>query len=199
MPNIIELDRTAVDYSVAIVSKVTADDLARPTPCAQWDLAQLLAHMTAQHRGFAAAARGRGGKLSSWQVRSSSDPVADYAAAAAEVSAAFSETGVLQRHFELPEFGPGAGAPGSLAVGFHFVDYVVHGWDVARALGLPYALDERSAGAALEIAQAVPDDETRLRPGAAFAPATADREAPDPLTRTLALLGRSPRWTAPAT
>lgn len=199
MNDISELDRVAVDYTVTIVSMATADDLSRPTPCAEWDLAQLLAHMTAQHRGFAAAARGHGGELSTWQVRQSSDPVADYAAAAAEVSAAFSETGVLQRDFELPEFGPGFVAPGELAVGFHFVDYVVHGWDVARALAVPYAVDERVAGRALEIAQAVPDGEERLVPGAPFAPATADREAPDVLARTLALLGRSPQWTAPAT
>ncbi|MGZ8748588.1 MAG: maleylpyruvate isomerase N-terminal domain-containing protein, partial [Mycobacterium sp.] len=50
--------RTAVLASVDAVNAVTRDDLARPTPCAGWDLATLLAHMTVQHRGFAAAARG---------------------------------------------------------------------------------------------------------------------------------------------
>ena len=42
--------------------------------------------------------------------------------------------------FALPEFGPGATFPGALAIGFHFVDYVVHGWDVARAIDAPFEL-----------------------------------------------------------
>lgn len=48
--------RTAVLASVDVVDNVTTEDLSRPTPCAGWNLSQLLAHMTVQHRGFAAAA-----------------------------------------------------------------------------------------------------------------------------------------------
>lgn len=195
MSNLSELDQRAVDNSVAIVSKVSADDLALPTPCAQWDLAQLLAHMTAQHRGFAAAARGAGGDLSMWRTQNADDPVAAYRAAADDVVVAFAETGVLQRDFALPEFGPDFVAPGSMAIGFHLVDYVVHGWDVARAVGAAYEVDEELAATALEIARAVPDDAARLRPGAPFAPAIAERSS-DPLAQILTLLGRSPRWSA---
>ncbi|WP_415795013.1 maleylpyruvate isomerase N-terminal domain-containing protein, partial [Mycolicibacterium frederiksbergense] len=50
--------RTAVLHSVAIVEAVTASDLDLPTPCAGWTVADLLAHMTVQHRGFAASVRG---------------------------------------------------------------------------------------------------------------------------------------------
>lgn len=32
--------------------------MSRPTPCAGWSLRDLLARMTVQHRGFAAAAAG---------------------------------------------------------------------------------------------------------------------------------------------
>ncbi|HEY0639365.1 MAG TPA: maleylpyruvate isomerase N-terminal domain-containing protein, partial [Pseudonocardiaceae bacterium] len=46
--------------SVAVVAGVSADDLGRPTPCAGWDLRRLLAHMTGQNHGFAAAAGGAG-------------------------------------------------------------------------------------------------------------------------------------------
>ena len=55
--------RTAVTASVDVVNAVTLDDLDRPTPCAGWNLADLLAHMTVQHYGFAAAARGNGADL----------------------------------------------------------------------------------------------------------------------------------------
>ena len=50
----------AVAASVDVVNNVTPQDLHRATPCEDWNLSQLLAHMTAHHRGFAAAARGDG-------------------------------------------------------------------------------------------------------------------------------------------
>ena len=54
------MHRTVVLASVDVVSAVTTDDLSRPTPCAGWNLSDLLTHMTVQHRGFAAAAHGLG-------------------------------------------------------------------------------------------------------------------------------------------
>jgi len=194
MTSISELDRKAVDYSVTIVSKVARADLHRPTPCGEWDLTQLLTHMAAQHRGFAAAARGHGGDPAVWQLDPPADPVAVYREAAADVTAAFSETGVLDRDFALPEFGPGFTAAGGQAIGFHLIDYVVHGWDVARAIGLPYELDPELAEPALRIAEAVPDGDFRSQPGSAFAPAVPNTDPSDPLARILGLLGRSPSW-----
>ena len=195
MGDISELDRRAVDYSVALVSQAGPEDLARPTPCGEWDLAHLLAHMTVQHRGFAASARGAGGDPELWRMgEPAADPVAAYREAAADVVAAFAETGVQERDFELPEFAPGFTAPGHQAIGFHFIDYVVHGWDVARALGLPYELDEELAEPALRIAEVVPGGEIRLRPGSPFALALPAADEQDPLRRILTHLGRSPSW-----
>ena len=65
------------------------------------------------------------------------DPAGTYAAAA-DVVEAFAADGVLDATFMLPELGPGAAFPGALAIGFHFVDYVVHGWDVARTIDAPF-------------------------------------------------------------
>jgi uncharacterized protein (TIGR03083 family) len=72
--HIVGLDARAVLASVQIVSQASAADLARPTPCPDWTLAELLAHMTAQHNGFAAAAAGDGADLVHWQTGA---PVAD--------------------------------------------------------------------------------------------------------------------------
>src|ERR1700730_46242 len=70
------LHRIAVLASVDVVSAVTVDDLAKPTPCAGWNLADLLAHMTVQHRGFAAAPRGHGADEAIWQPTTVADAVA---------------------------------------------------------------------------------------------------------------------------
>jgi uncharacterized protein (TIGR03086 family) len=191
---IVGLDARAVRASVQIVSQVGAADLARPTPCPDWTLAELLAHMTAQHNGFAAAAAGDGADLDHWQTGAPvADPVGEYAAAAERVTAAFAAAGVLAGEFVLPEISPKLRFPAAEAIGFHFVDYVVHGWDVARALGRGYDLDPDVLAAALPIARAVPDGERRRRPGAGFAPQVAASSG-GLLDQIVALLGRRPDW-----
>jgi hypothetical protein len=91
--------RAAVLASVDVVSVVTRDDLRRPTPCAGWNLVDLLAHMTVQHHGFAAAACGVDSPTV-WEPARVADAVATdpggtYAAAAADVLDAFAVDGVL--------------------------------------------------------------------------------------------------------
>ncbi|GAA3123410.1 TIGR03086 family metal-binding protein [Streptosporangium carneum] len=192
-----ELNRRAVRASVDVVAKVTAEDLGRPTPCEGWTLADLLAHMIAQHRGFAAAARGTGADPEAWRVRPvGDDAVSVYTEAAEQVLEAFAEEGVPDRVFTLPEFAqPGSGReptfPGTHAVGFHFIDYLVHAWDVARSLDVDFAPDPELVEAAWPIALAVPDDERRLRPGAAFRPSVAVPQDASSFDRILALLGRA--------
>jgi uncharacterized protein (TIGR03086 family) len=195
--DVVELNRRAVRASVDVVALVTAADLRRPTPCADWTLAELLAHMTAQHHGFAAAAGGRGTDPQVWRTRPlGTEPAATYAAAAGEVLAAFAAAGVLDARFALPEISAEVTFSGRRAIGFHLVDYVVHAWDVARALDLRLDLPDDVVRGALPIAEAVPDGPGRLLPGAAFAPGLPVPAGADAMDRLLALLGRSPTWPA---
>jgi uncharacterized protein (TIGR03086 family) len=192
--------RVAVVASVDVVNNVTRNDLHRATPCDGWNLSHLLAHMTVQHRGFAAAARGEGANPAGWDIATvadavATDPAGTYAAAAADVLGAFAEDDVLAASFVLPEFGPGAAFPGSLAIGFHFVDYVVHGWDVARAIDAPFTLPPDVISAVLPLVFAVPDGDIRTASGSVFAPAIAAGEGVSDLDRALLHLGRSPAWT----
>jgi uncharacterized protein (TIGR03086 family) len=196
------LHRIAVLASVDAVSLVTADDLALATPCVGWNLADLLAHMTVQHRGFAAAARGHGDDEAIWQTDTvaaavAADPAGAYAAAAAEVLDAFAGADVLDASFALPELGPGAAFPGAMAIGFHHVDYVVHGWDVARTLGRSYELPDDVVAAAVPLAFVVPDGDFRAADGAVFGPVIETTGQSGDLDRILAHLGRSPQWKSP--
>lgn len=193
--------RRAVSASVDVVASVTIDDLDRPTPCSGWTLADLLAHMTVQHNGFAASARGHGADLAVWQPSRvveavAADPVGAYAAAAADLLDAFDAEGVLGAPFALPEFGPDAVVPGATAIGFHFVDYVVHGWDVARSIDVPFDLPADVVSAVLPIALAVPDGDFRAADGSPFARALAPRDGASDLDSVLRHLGRSPAWSA---
>jgi uncharacterized protein (TIGR03086 family) len=163
-----------------------------------WTLYGLLRHMVAQHYGFAAASGGDG-DLARWRMRAlGEDPAAAYCAAAECVLAAFAADGVLGRDFPLPEFKRGLMYPARQAISFHFIDYVVHSWDVARTLDLPVSLDPALLDVALSVAESVPSGDTRLEPGAAFAPKIA-WSGGFRLDQIVAILGRSPDWQRPQT
>ncbi len=197
-PDIRTPHKIAVLRSIDVVNDVTPADLSLPTPCDGWTLLDLLAHMTVQHRGFAAAARGFGADLEIWRVESvidavKSDHVRAYSDAAHDVIDAFGADGTPEALFELPEFGVGAVFPGALAMGFHFVDYVVHGWDVAASRGTSYELPADVVDAVLPLALAVPDGEYRLTAKTPFAPAVEQVDT-DHFARILRHLGRRPDW-----
>jgi uncharacterized protein (TIGR03086 family) len=194
--DIVALDARVVRATVDVVSQVGPADLARPTPCADWTLGELLAHMTAQHDGWAAAAAGDGGDLSRWQPGPpAADPVQEYAAAAGRVLAAFGADGVLDREFALAELSPLLRFPAAEAISFHFIDYLVHGWDVARSLGLdPPEYEPDLLAAALPVAQAVPDGELRKQGVVPFAPGISVAGVLSVMDQIVAMLGRSPSW-----
>jgi uncharacterized protein (TIGR03086 family) len=184
------LDRITVVRSVELVRQAGVADLYRCTPCAGWSLGDLVDHMTAQHRGFAAAAAGSGAELASWAVRpAGADAVEHYTAAADEVLAAFAAIEDLDFEMAIPELSTSRTFPAHQAVGFHLVDYLGHAWDVAHTLELPLDLPDEVIDAALPIMRAVPDGPARRAPGAIFGPVqpiTRD----DPLHEFLALVGR---------
>ncbi|MEU9123986.1 TIGR03086 family metal-binding protein [Streptomyces sp. NPDC048506] len=192
------LHAQAVRDSVTLVRRTGPDDLRRPTPCSAWTLADLLAHMTAQHRGFAAAALGHGQDLAHWSVHPlGTDPVGSYGDAAEQVIEAFATVDDSDRVFALPEFSSAQSFPAHQAIGFHLIDYVVHAWDVARTLDLDYAPGPELLRAALPTALAVPDDDARLAPGSAFRPGLPVDDDAGALDRILAVLGRAPDWRRP--
>jgi uncharacterized protein (TIGR03086 family) len=195
MANIQELDRRAVEVSGKIVGSVTADRLGLPTPCSEWDLGALLAHMTVQHHGFAAAVAGERTTLADWApAPSSDDPVGDYAAAVDRVLASFAAPGATTGTAYLPEIRGGVTVPAAMAMGFHLVDYVVHSWDVAVSIGVPVGFDDEVLAAALVVAGQVPDDEQSRGPGLSFAAALPAPSGATPLDRVLTALGRAPDW-----
>ncbi|MFD7640622.1 TIGR03086 family metal-binding protein [Kitasatospora sp. NPDC059795] len=197
MTNIQEPDARALRITEAVVGRVDPGRLDLPTPCGTWTLGELLAHMTGQNHGFATAAGGELHGREEWRDRPvGDDPAGAFAASAAEVTAAFAQEGALEREFWLPEVRGGKWFPGVVAVGFHLVDYVVHGWDVAASLGVGITFDEELLAAALVVAEQVPTGAVREREGSAFAPALEVPAGSEVLDRILRVLGRDPHWTA---
>lgn len=189
------LHRRALDAVTALLADLTPADLDRPTPCAGWDLRQLLAHMIGQNLGFAAAAGGDAG-VDAFAARPvdadvarewvrSADAVADGMAAAVATEG---RTILLA---ELPDLGR---LPAPFVLEMHLLDTVVHGWDVAGALGRPFRPDDELIAAILEMARLVPSGPDREKPGASFAPAL-DGTDDDAWATELRLLGRDPGYS----
>lgn len=194
-----KLDRTAVLESVRLVEQAGPGDWDLPTPCGAWTLRQLVAHMAGQHHGFAAAASGGGDDLTAWRPSElGDDPATTYRTLARTVLDAFAQPDVMERDFVLPEISTTTSFSAPVAICFHFLDYVVHSWDVARTLGVPLNLDEEVTEAALPFALRVPDDARRLVPAPMFRPSLPTAPDASPLDRALTALGRSPAWSADA-
>jgi hypothetical protein len=58
------LDRAATAMSLAVVAEVSPAQLDLPTPCGNWRLGDLIAHLVAENRGFAANATSPPGEVS---------------------------------------------------------------------------------------------------------------------------------------
>jgi uncharacterized protein (TIGR03086 family) len=194
---IIDLHRRSLAAVAPVLARVRPRDLELPTPCTGWDLRVLLEHMTGQDHGFAAAVRAGSATdvdAAAFAPRPlGTHPAAAAAASTSEVGAAFAEAAAdPARTVWLAEFR--YRFPLEQVAGFHLIDTLVHGWDVAVALGIAVDYDDELVAAGLTQAGRVPTGAARERPVAPFAPVRAS-EGTDPWERTLALLGRDPAWS----
>jgi len=195
MADLVQCHRRVLESTLAIVDHVTTSDLERPTPCIGWTLGQLLAHMVGQNYGFAAAADGQRHDRAVFADRPVGEqPAAEHATSARTVLKAFGVPALMEGSMYLPEVRGGMTFPAPIAIGFHLVDCVAHGWDVARTVGIAAEFDEDALQLALTVAEAIPveaqslDDQTPFRPRVLTASSST-------LDRIIASLGRSPAWT----
>lgn len=185
------MDRAAISARILtatgeIVAAVRPEQLDGPTPCGPWTLRQLLGHMIGHNIGWAAAANGDPVGAPAWDRLDVTDPSVEYEASAQAVAAAFAEP----RADPIEVYGYGT-LPLSTGMGMHIVDYVVHGWDVARSIGYPWDYDEELVEAAYRIMLRFPTN----RPSKAFdvmVPIADDAPVTDKL---MAYVGRDPQWT----
>ncbi|CAM3178022.1 TIGR03086 family metal-binding protein [Stackebrandtia soli] len=196
MTDQLDVHRRTMAIAQSVVDQVEVRHLALPTPCAAWNLGELLAHMVGQNHGFAAAARGGAADRALWVDRPvGDDPVGAFRVSVSDVVSAFAEPESVARDWWLAEFSTERRFPAQRAIGFHLLDYLVHAWDVAVTIGAPIAFDPDMEYAVLEVAEAIPDGPGRLDPGAAFRPSIALVRETSTLDRILTLLGRSPSWS----
>jgi uncharacterized protein (TIGR03086 family) len=178
------LHRLALDAACQLVERVSTDDLDLATPCGEWTLGDLLAHMIGQHRGFALAVRDRDAPKSAYEPVPF-DP-SSWTASVSTLLAAFDHA-VLDDTAIIIEVRPKP-LPISWIVSAQTLDTAVHTWDIAQAFGQWFEPSQEIVAAVADLAATIPDGEGRERSDAAFGHAMpADGTVWE---RTLAYLGR---------
>jgi uncharacterized protein (TIGR03086 family) len=182
----------ALGLAGRVVSGVKPDQWELPTPCTEWNVRQLVAHLVSGHQLVARVLRGEpfeqaaAAARSPDEDRSGHDPAAAYDASARDVLAAFAAPGVLERLVRVPL----GTVPGAVARHLRIVECLVHGWDLATAVGVPFdppaPLVEREIAFSEPMVMQVPPERH------VFAPSRPVAEGSPPIERLVALLGRDP-------
>jgi uncharacterized protein (TIGR03086 family) len=174
----------AVPVTGHLVGRIEPEQWVLPTPCPDWTVREVVNHLVLGHRRFAAALTG-GAPPAPGEDLLGSDPESAYWSSAEAMLTAFRADGALERPVTIP-----AGTlPGLVACELRVVEALVHGWDLARATGLPLEfptvlVEESIAFSRVQLGR-LPADRTPFGPSQA-----APDDAP-PLDRLAALLGRS--------
>jgi uncharacterized protein (TIGR03086 family) len=184
----------ATDRMTALLATVSEDQFDRPTPCPDIRLGELVDHVGGLTRGFTAVARK--------DVDGSERP--------AKPDAAHLEPGWRDRitrdlatlgeawrdpaAWEGMTSAAGVPLPGPVAGLVALDELVVHGWDIAVAIGQPYspALEEVEAAMSFVAGFDAPSD------GNLFGPVVEVPDDAPALDRLLGLTGRDPKWRSPA-
>ncbi|WP_433306877.1 TIGR03086 family metal-binding protein [Actinoplanes sp. CA-030573] len=171
----------AVAFCLGSVSLVTPALLSRPTPCAAWDLRDLLAHLIDSMAAIEEAASGR---VSLVPLPDAAEVIATARERAARLVGAWAHAcGAASVRAEEARLN----AP--LLAGAGAIELAVHGWDVARACGDPRPIPAALADELLDLAVVL------VRPG--DRPGRFDRPRPappgaSPGDQLLSFLGRAP-------
>lgn len=171
-----------------LLTGVTPDQLGRPTPCAEFDVGQLVQHLYGVADRVEAMGHGRpAASVPAFVDALPTELAAGYRERAERSQAAWADDAALTRVAVAP-FGP---LPGAQILGVYVSEQLTHGWDLAVATGQP-------AEAAPELAEL---GERSIRPVldplprggvVPFGPAVEPAPGAGATERLAAYLGRSP-------
>ena len=174
----------AQDWLQSLVAGVRPDQLSLPTPCPDWDVDGLVAHVFLVADRIAVV--GRGGDAMTVTPDTVSVPAdrgAGFAERAAEVRRVWSDDESLTRTAVVP-WGE---VPGAVALAGYLPELVAHSWDLATATGQSAEAEPQLAAVALAAAQrGIPAE----RDGFPFGPVVPSGEQDSPTTRFVHWMGR---------
>lgn len=186
-----ELDRLlerTTEATGRVIAGVRPEQYDDPTPCAGWKVRDILNHVIGGNHFFAGIAAGEPLPTGDTPDLVGDDPATAYAQGAKVALEAWRQPGVTERTLTMP-FGD---MPGAMAMGLHFVDHTVHGWDIAKATGRLDVLDPELAETAYQLVKGSIPEQFRGGDGAPFGPEVPCADDAPAYERLVAYLGRQP-------
>jgi uncharacterized protein (TIGR03086 family) len=182
-------ERAVADFT----DKVRAVDDAQwrsPTPCSDWDVRALVSHVVYEQLWIPPLFEGQtidevGDRFDGDLLRAGAVAVASRSGAGAVQT--LREPGALARTVQL-SFGA---TPAEEYTHQLLADHLIHGWDLAAALGLDATLDPAATAV---VADWFADREEMYRAGGVVGPPVPLPDDADPGDRLLAAFGRDPHW-----
>jgi uncharacterized protein (TIGR03086 family) len=173
-----------------VLSNVKDHQLDGPTPCTAMPLRSLVVHVGGLAQAFAAAARKDFGPLTDTPPADDAPLAPDWRTAYPDHLAELAKTWQDADAWTGMTRAGNVDLPGEVAGLVALAEVVIHGWDVARASGQRYDVDEPIAQACLQHLAAFDTSGTEGLFGPAV-PVAGDAPAVD---RIVALSGRDPGW-----
>ncbi|MEV4196941.1 TIGR03086 family metal-binding protein [Micromonospora globbae] len=189
--DLLEIYRRSLAEFVDRVEQVGSGQWSAPTPCTGWDVRTLVGHVVGEARWSVPLLAGRtvaevGDRFDGDQL--GADPVASAREAASQAEIAASRPGTLARTVHLSS----GDAPAAEYVQQLVAEHLVHGWDLAVAIGDAPGLDADAVRACARWFAGHAEAYRRARLTRAGVPLPADAGEQD---RLIAAFGRDPRWT----
>ncbi|MGD1034777.1 MAG: TIGR03086 family metal-binding protein [Candidatus Dormibacteria bacterium] len=181
------------ENAAVIVSGIDGADLGRPTPCRDYDVADLVDHIVEAGRRAAALGRGQAPPPGDDSPHVDlSDAPGQLRRAAADAAQAWDDDSRWSSSFTMPW---GEEYAGATLVHMYLAELAVHAWDLARATGQIDELDPALAVTALEGARAMikPEYRDMVAPGSPYGEEVPPPPDADDWERLAAFMGRDPR------
>jgi uncharacterized protein (TIGR03086 family) len=172
-----------------VVGGISPAQLHDPTPCADYDVAQLRDHVLGWLTTFADGFADPDGQAPASPSKATElEPEKEVTAAAGRMDQAL-RAGAASRPLRLGD----SAMPGDMALGMILWEYQMHGWDLARATSQSWSPPEAAAEESLEFAPGMLTADYQGE-GKAFAPRVPVPESAPAFDRLLGLSGRDPAW-----
>lgn len=145
----LDMLETALANTTRLVEGIGPDQWEASTPCAQWNVRELVQHTVGVMANFAGGAAGTGIVGDPADFDLGDDPGAACAAAARDCVNNWRQRGELESNIALGD----NDFPGAIGLNINMLDAYVHGWDVAKATGQDAQLDDALCAGMLAFAQ----------------------------------------------
>jgi uncharacterized protein (TIGR03086 family) len=183
----IDVLESVLGKTAQLLDGVDADDLGRPTPCDEFDVAALRDHIVGWSQQFAAGSVERSLDMDPATYKAGDDAPEVFRRAADDMVHGWREHG-LDREVRLSI----GASPGPMVFNMTLMEYLAHGWDLAAATGQQIPYTEEEAADVLARAEATLRDEYR---GDVFGPRQDVPEGAPAIDRFVAFMGRDPSFS----